>query len=82
MTDETNSTEDQDGGHRARLRAFLEMPRVTNTILAIIIFNAITLGVGTSDNMQGKIGPLLSAIDQTVLGIFVLELLLNSMPTA
>lgn len=77
MTDETPNTADVDGGHRARLRAFLEMPRVTNTILAIIIFNAITLGVGTSDTMQAKIGPLLAAIDQFVLGIFVLELLLK-----
>lgn len=63
--------------HRAKLRAFLEMPRVTNTILAIIIFNAITLGMSTSDTVQASFGPLLAAIDKLVLGIFVIELVLK-----
>ncbi len=66
-----------DTSHRAKLRAFLELPRVTNTILAIIIFNAITLGMGTSDTVQASIGPLLAVIDKTVLGIFVIELTLK-----
>ena len=62
---------------RARLRTFLELPRVTNTILAIIIFNAITLGMSTSETVQDAIGPLLRVVDRTVLGIFVVELLLK-----
>ena len=75
MTDQALDT--QDTSHRAKLRAFLELPRVTNTILAIIIFNAITLGMSTSDTVQEAIGPLLRIIDKTVLAIFVLELLLK-----
>lgn len=75
MTDQVANAPDT--SHRAKLRAFLELPRVTNTILAIIIFNAITLGMGTSDTVQEAIGPLLRVIDKTVLGIFVIELLLK-----
>lgn len=75
MTDQTAIPTDT--SHRAKLRTFLELPRVTNAILAIIIFNAITLGLGTSDMVQASIGPLLSVIDKTVLGIFVIELVLK-----
>ncbi|EAQ03154.1 voltage-gated sodium channel [Pseudooceanicola batsensis HTCC2597] len=62
---------------RARLRAFLETARVRNTILGIIIFNAITLGLGTSDTVRDAIGPTLRIVDQVVLGIFVVELTLK-----
>ncbi|MEM8577363.1 MAG: ion transporter [Pseudomonadota bacterium] len=63
--------------HRARLRAFLEQPRVTNAILALIIFNAITLGVGTSQSVQDNFGGALRTLDQIILGVFVIELLLK-----
>ncbi|MEP1355344.1 MAG: ion transporter [Tateyamaria sp.] len=62
---------------RARLRAFLEQDRVVNTIMTLIIFNAITLGIGTSDWAQANFGTLLNIIDKTVLTIFVIELLLK-----
>ncbi len=62
---------------RAKLRAFLELPKVTNTIMAIIVFNAITLGIGTSDAAQANFGGLLNVIDKTVLAIFIVELLLK-----
>ena len=67
----------QDTSVRARLRAFLEQDRVVNTIMAVIIFNAITLGIGTSDWAQENFGSLLNVIDKTVLTIFVIELLLK-----
>ncbi|WP_299287479.1 ion transporter [uncultured Tateyamaria sp.] len=63
--------------HRARLRLFLEQPRVHNAILALIIFNAITLGVGTSKWVQAHTGELLYVVDKIVLAIFVVELLLK-----
>lgn len=62
---------------RARLRAFLETAKVRNTILGIIIFNAITLGLGTSDVVRANIGSTLVFIDNVVLAIFVIELLLK-----
>ncbi|MEP4196397.1 MAG: ion transporter [Aliishimia sp.] len=75
MTDQT--TEVEDTSFRARLRTFLELPRVSNAILSLIIFNAITLGLSTSDKVQEMVGPLLLMLDKLVLTIFVLELLLK-----
>ena len=82
MTDGSGNTEElatapHDGSVRARLRAFLEEDRVINAIMALIIFNAITLGIGTSDWAQANFGTLLNIIDKTVLTIFVIELLLK-----
>ncbi len=62
---------------RDRVREFVERPMVTNTILAVIIFNAITLGLSTSDVINAQIGSILKVIDRIVLGIFVTELLLK-----
>ncbi|WP_375175992.1 ion transporter [Pseudooceanicola sp.] len=75
MTDQTADIQQQ--STRARLRAFLETSVVRNTILGIIIFNAITLGLGTSDSVRAVIGPELRLVDRIVLGIFVIELLLK-----
>jgi voltage-gated sodium channel len=67
----------QDVPLRARLRAFLETDRVVNGIMTLIIFNAITLGISTSEWAQDNFGTLLGIIDKTVLTIFVIELLLK-----
>ncbi|WP_108838510.1 ion transporter [Tateyamaria sp. Alg231-49] len=82
MTDGSGKTEElatdpHDGSVRARLRVFLEQDRVVNAIMALIIFNAITLGISTSDWAQANFGTLLNIIDKTVLTIFVIELLLK-----
>ncbi|MGB5556669.1 MAG: ion transporter [Paracoccaceae bacterium] len=63
--------------HRARLRAWLETSSVQGSILVVIIFNAITLGLGTSDRVQAGFGGALYVIDKTVLTIFVIELTLK-----
>lgn len=62
---------------RARLRIFLEQDRVHNTILTVIIINAITLGLSTSDQVNAVAGDFLSLLDRAILGIFVLELSLK-----
>ncbi|MEW2914732.1 ion transporter [Leisingera sp. JC11] len=62
---------------RDRAREFVERPWVTNTILGIIIFNAVTLGLGTSAAVRAHAGGLLDVIDTAVLTIFVLELALK-----
>ena len=81
MTDATTKTESTqtppDGSFRAKVRAFLEQDRVVNAIMTLIIFNAITLGISTSDWAQQNIGGFLSIIDKAVLTIFVIELLLK-----
>lgn len=62
---------------RERAREFIERPAVTNAILGVIIFNAITLGMSTSQTVQQNIGGVLSVIDRVVLTIFVIELLIK-----
>ncbi|NRB16316.1 MAG: ion transporter [Rhodobacteraceae bacterium] len=62
---------------RDRARAFVERDGVRNTILGVIIFNAITLGLSTSSTVTDQIGGLLSVIDRAVLAIFVAELALK-----
>jgi voltage-gated sodium channel len=48
-----------------------------NFITIVIIVNAITLGLETSDYMMNNFGPLLIFIDQLALKIFILEILLK-----
>ncbi len=62
---------------RQRVREFVERRSVTNAILGVIIFNAITLGLSTSESVNAYIGDTLKIIDRVVLAIFVLELLLK-----
>ncbi|KIC35173.1 ion transporter [Leisingera sp. ANG-M7] len=62
---------------RDKAREFVERRSVTNAILGIIIFNAITLGLGTSAAVRAHAGGLLDVIDTAVLAIFVLELALK-----
>lgn len=64
-------------GSRAWAQAVIERPAVTNAILGVIIFNAITLGLGTSEVVQAHFGGLLDLIDSVVLAIFVVELTLK-----
>lgn len=71
MTDNTALTS------RDKARRFVERKAVTNSILGVIIFNAITLGMSTSGTIMAEIGGLLTAIDRVVLTIFVAELLLK-----
>lgn len=59
---------------RDRLRAVLESSRFQNAIIAVIVVNAITLGLETSPSAMATAGGLLYAIDQIALLIFVLEI--------
>jgi voltage-gated sodium channel len=62
---------------RDRARVFVERPVVTNSILGIIIFNAVTLGLSTSASVTVQLGGLLAVIDKLVLAIFLMELALK-----
>ncbi|MXW93772.1 MAG: ion transporter [Rhodospirillaceae bacterium] len=53
----------------------MESPRVTRAITAVIVLNAITLGLETSASVMERVGPLLLLLDDVVLAIFVIELL-------
>ncbi len=59
---------------RGNLTTLIESPRTRNAILAVIVINAIVLGLETSKTAMSAIGPLLVAIDQICLAIFVVEI--------
>ncbi len=62
---------------RDKIGAFIERPSFRNTILGVILFNAIILGMETSKPLMEQIGPLLIALDSLCLAIFVGEILLK-----
>ncbi|MDZ4186327.1 MAG: ion transporter [Desulfuromonadales bacterium] len=64
-------------GLQERARAFIEQPRFDQAIIALIVVNAITLGLETSPVILERFGAFLYLFDRAVLGIFVVELLLR-----
>lgn len=67
--------------HASRLRErvcrFIESARFERSITALIVANAITLGVETSPAVAARFGDSLYAFDRLVLAVFVVELLLR-----
>lgn len=57
------------------MKEFLESPRFTVFITAVILLNAATLGLETSPSVMARYGNFLHGLDTAILGIFVLELL-------
>ena len=57
-----------------RLKAIVESTRSQQFITAVIVLNAITLGLETSAWAMAAWGPVLTAIDRLALLIFVVEL--------
>jgi voltage-gated sodium channel len=57
------------------LSNLLADPRFEQVILTLIVVNAATLGLETSQNVMSAIGPLLRALDQAILTVFVVELI-------
>ena len=64
-------------GVRARLTTFIENPLTQRVILALILINAVTLGLETSPAIMAVHGQLILALDKAILGVFVLEIALR-----
>ena len=62
---------------RQRVLDFVESPRVERAIIALIIFNAITLGLETSPDIMADYGPVIHWLDRAILAVFVVELALR-----
>ncbi len=62
---------------RERLKAFLSHRVVSNTVLALIIVNAVILGLETSAAVMREWGPQLLALDKFILAVFVVEIVLR-----
>lgn len=61
-------------GVRERLRAFVENALVQRAIYALIVINAVTLGLETSSVAMATAGDLLVAADRIMLTIFSIEI--------
>ncbi|WP_022963690.1 ion transporter [Halopseudomonas pelagia] len=59
---------------RQRLAERLELPRVQFLVMALILINAVILGLETSSTMMQHWGGLLKRLDQIILGLFVIEI--------
>ena len=62
---------------RAKLAAWLDQAWVRNGIIAVILVNAVVLGLETSDAVMAQAGGLITMIDTICLAIFVVEIALK-----
>ncbi len=63
--------------NRAQIKNFVETTKFQNTIIGIIVINAIILGLETSPTIMASVGPILKSLDRLILFIFVIEILLR-----
>ena len=59
---------------RARLGRFLDRPAVANTVIALIVVNAIVLGMETVPGLPATTLRALQTLDHALLAVFVVEL--------
>ena len=59
---------------RETVANFLERPWVTNAIIAVILFNALILGLETFPGVMAQIGGVLVVLDRICLAIFMIEI--------
>ena len=62
---------------RDRLTAVVESRRFQQFIITVIVFNAITLALETSESIMASSGETLRLLDKIVLAIFVVELVMK-----
>ena len=62
---------------RSKLADWIESPGPRNFIIALILINAVILGLETSPSIMAQIGPLLIAINKAILVVFVIEIVLK-----
>jgi voltage-gated sodium channel len=58
-----------------RLRGIIENPWTERVVMTLIVVNAVTLGLETSQAVMARWGTLLHVLDQAILAVFVIELL-------
>ena len=71
------SIESPQTGLCAAVRNWVESPRVQNSIMVLIVINAIILGLETVPAAMDNYGTLLLTLDRLILGVFVIEILLR-----
>jgi voltage-gated sodium channel len=63
--------------HRQKLSRLIELPLVQHFILALILINAVTLGLETSPTVMARHGEFIHLLDKAILSIFVIEITLR-----
>ncbi|WP_225443554.1 ion transporter [Lolliginicoccus lacisalsi] len=59
---------------RQQLGDFVESRRARGVITVLILVNAVILGLETSDSVRAAVGPVLTALNQAILAVFVVEI--------
>tara|TARA_R110001606_G_scaffold116832_2_gene246044 strand:+ start:567 stop:1400 length:834 start_codon:yes stop_codon:yes gene_type:complete len=59
---------------RQRLKTFIENSTIQRILLALILINAVILGLETSPEVMTTAGSFLMALDKAILAVFVIEL--------
>lgn len=59
---------------RQAINDWLETARIRNLIIAVILVNAVLLGMETSQALMARFGPVIKALDIACLTVFVVEL--------
>jgi voltage-gated sodium channel len=62
---------------RQRLACWIEQPGLQRLLIALILVNAVVLGLETSPSIMAAWGPWLLAADRAILAIFVVEIVLR-----
>ncbi|MEQ8506375.1 MAG: ion transporter [Rhodospirillales bacterium] len=70
----TNTTDTPPTGPVGRLQAFIEAEATRRFIIAVIVINAIILGLETSPSVMSAAGDVLVFLDQVAVAIFVAEI--------
>ena len=61
---------------KQKIEAFIAYPFIQHALVALIIINAVILGMETSPTIMQSIGPALIALDHAILWIFIGEIVL------
>jgi voltage-gated sodium channel len=56
------------------LQKIVDDPRTERAVMALILINAVILGLETYPRVMNAVGPLLEVLDRIILGIFVVEI--------
>lgn len=59
---------------REKTADYLETPFIRNFVIGVILFNAVILGLETSDAVMSRLGGLIHALDRLCLIIFIVEI--------
>ena len=73
----SKAEEDTPSNIRAAIRQRIESPKAQYFITALIVINAIILGLETVPAVMQDYGSVLLAVDSFILGVFVIEILLR-----